>query len=91
MAALNGNQTANLRESLLDAVNQLTITDISSIKMITGAALSITDNTEQVSRNLAVLFFYFKINFKKTRNKYLMCQKNWFIQLFENTNNDDLI
>ena len=61
LAALNGNQTANLRESLLDAVNQLTVTDISSVKMISNAALSVTSNTEQVSRNLAVDIIIIKL------------------------------
>jgi hypothetical protein len=57
LAALNSNQTANLRESLLDTLNQLPITGISSIKMVSNAALSVTGNTEQVSRNLAVFIF----------------------------------
>ena len=71
MAALNGNQTANLRESLLDAVNQLTITDISSVKMISNAALSVTSNTEQVSRNLAVDIIIIKI-IKQLKNLFLI-------------------
>ena len=47
-------QKAELREFLIDKVTELSVSDMSSIKVIASALSSATANTDQISRNAAV-------------------------------------
>ena len=55
-ASNDNDQKASLREFLVGKVTELTVSDMSSIKVISSALSTASANTEQLSRNAAVSF-----------------------------------
>jgi hypothetical protein len=53
------NQMASLREFLVDKVSSLTVSDVSSIKVISSALSAATQTANQVSSNTAVRAFHY--------------------------------
>ena len=57
----DNDQKASLREYLIDKVADLTVSDMSSIKLISSALSTGSANTEQISKNMAVINHIFLI------------------------------
>lgn len=59
----DNDQKASLREFLVGKVTELTVSDMSSIKVISSALSTASANTDQLSRNAAVCVFFFRFAF----------------------------
>ena len=79
-ASSDNDQKANLREYLINKVTGLTLSDMSSVKVISSALSTASANTEQVSRNAAVnnlklvgykilVYFKFFLRISRLRNR----------------------
>ena len=64
----DNDQKASLREFLIGKVTELTVSDMSSIKLISSALSTASANTDQISRNSAVLLFLINSKFRKKIN-----------------------
>ena len=66
---LLNNDMADLREFLVEKVSTLSISDISSVKVISSALASATQSTGQISSKTAVKYFDFDFMITQNKNK----------------------